>query len=47
MNPDVRDVQAVARGVLQHRVLVNFAAESEGLTSPDIVGRLLEAVPER
>jgi MoxR-like ATPase len=46
-NPDQDDVRAVARGVLQHRVLVNFAAESEGLTSADVVGKLLEAVPRK
>ena len=46
-SPHQDDVRAVARGVLQHRVLVNFAAEAEGLGSADIVGRVLEAVPDR
>ncbi len=41
------DVRAVARGVLQHRVLLNFTAEAEGLRAGDVVGRLLETVPER
>jgi len=41
------DVRAVARAVLQHRVLVNFSAEAEGLSAGDVVGRLLDSVPER
>jgi MoxR-like ATPase len=38
----IEDVRAVARPVLQHRVLPNFHAESEGVTSSEIVRRLLE-----
>ncbi|MFZ5476601.1 MAG: AAA family ATPase [Myxococcota bacterium] len=45
--PHQDDVRAVARSVLQHRVLVNFAAEAEGLTSKDVVAKLLEVVPSR
>jgi MoxR-like ATPase len=44
---DQKDVRAVARAVLQHRVLLNFAAEAEGLRAGDVVNRLLEAVPAR
>jgi MoxR-like ATPase len=39
----VEDVKAVARPVLRHRVLTNFHAEAEGMTSAKIVDRLLEA----
>jgi MoxR-like ATPase len=40
------DVEAVAEPVLGHRVLTNFHAESEGVTSRDIVKRLMqESVP--
>jgi MoxR-like ATPase len=38
----VEDVKALARHVLVHRVLTNFRAESEGVTSAAIVERLLE-----
>jgi MoxR-like ATPase len=38
----VEDVRAVARPVLQHRVLPNFHAESEGVTSTELVRRLIE-----
>jgi MoxR-like ATPase len=40
----IEDIQAVAHPVLRHRVLTNFAAESEGVHSDQIVDRLLEAV---
>jgi MoxR-like ATPase len=39
------DVQALLRPVLRHRILVNFHAESEKLTSDDLLKRLIEAVP--
>jgi len=35
------DVEAIAEPVLYHRVLTNFHAESEGVTSREIVRRLL------
>ncbi len=39
------DVQALARPVLRHRIIPNFYAESERITSDTLVDRLLEAVP--
>ena len=39
------DIRALAHPVLRHRVLLNFHAESEGITSDQIVDQLLEAVP--
>jgi MoxR-like ATPase len=39
------DVRALAHPVLRHRVLTNFHAESEGVTSDRIIDRLLEIVP--
>jgi MoxR-like ATPase len=39
------DVRALARPVLRHRVLTNFHAESERVTSDQIIDRLLESVP--
>ncbi len=41
----VRDVQALAKPILRHRVMTNFYAESERITSDVIVERLLETVP--
>jgi MoxR-like ATPase len=40
------DIRRVARPVLRHRVLPNFAAEAEGITAERIVEDLLERVPE-
>jgi MoxR-like ATPase len=40
----VDDVRALAGPVLVHRVLTNFRAESDGVTSEEIVTRLLEKV---
>ncbi len=38
----VDDVRALAKPVLRHRVLTNFHAEAEGITSASIIDRLLE-----
>jgi MoxR-like ATPase len=39
-----KDIRAVALPVLRHRVLTNFQAEAEGITSDRIVEHLLESV---
>jgi MoxR-like ATPase len=39
------DVRALAHPVLRHRILKNFHAESERITSDHLIDRLLEAVP--
>jgi MoxR-like ATPase len=38
------DIRAVAHPVLRHRVLTNFRAESEGVSTDTIVDELLERV---
>ena len=40
------DIRRVARPVLRHRVLPNFAAEAEGIDSERIVEDLIARVPE-
>ena len=42
----VEDVEAVATAVLSHRILTNFHAESEGITSREIIRRLVDACRE-
>jgi MoxR-like ATPase len=42
----LEDVIEVAQPVLVHRVITTFAAESEGVTSRDIVRRLLQELRE-
>ncbi|MHC4200161.1 MAG: AAA family ATPase, partial [Planctomycetota bacterium] len=37
------DVAAVAPAVLRHRIVINFHAESEGVTADEIVKQLLES----
>jgi MoxR-like ATPase len=41
----VDDVRALAPSVLRHRILTNFNAEAEGMTSLDVIQRLLDVVP--
>jgi MoxR-like ATPase len=41
----VADIQALAKPVLRHRIVVNFAAESDGVSSDDVIDRLLETTP--
>ncbi|WFB34680.1 MoxR family ATPase [Kiritimatiellota bacterium B12222] len=38
----IEDVNAVAEPVLTHRILTNFHAQSEGVTSADVIARLKE-----
>jgi MoxR-like ATPase len=38
------DIKAVAHPVLRHRLITNYSAEAEGITSDKIVDRLLETV---
>src|SRR6266550_5081290 len=39
------DIQALVKPVLRHRLVINFAAESEGVTQDDIVDKLLAITP--
>jgi MoxR-like ATPase len=41
----IKDVQALAKPILRHRIMTNFYAESERISSDDIVDRLLATVP--
>jgi MoxR-like ATPase len=38
------DIRALAKPVLRHRILTNFHAESEGITTDDVIEKLLESV---
>jgi MoxR-like ATPase len=44
-NVSIEDVQALAYPVMRHRILTNFHAESQRVTTEEIVRRLLEKVP--
>lgn len=41
------DIQALAKPVLRHRISVNFAAESDGVSPDDIIERILESTPTK
>ena len=41
----IEDVQKVAIPVLRHRVSTNFQAQAEGLTTENVIERLLEEIP--
>ena len=43
VSPD--DVQAVALDCLRHRLIVSFEAEAAGVTSDQIIERLIERIP--
>ncbi|WP_297761360.1 AAA family ATPase [uncultured Muriicola sp.] len=40
-SPDIEDVQAVAMGILRHRIIKNYKAEAEGITEEDIISHLM------
>ncbi len=40
--PEIDDIKAMARPVLRHRLITNFNAEAEGLSTDDILSILLE-----
>lgn len=40
----VQDIQSVAHPVLRHRIITNFNAEAEGITSDELIDQLLETV---
>ncbi len=41
------DIQALALPVLRHRILTNFTAASEGITTDTVVEKLLEETPSK
>jgi MoxR-like ATPase len=41
----IDDVRKVAIPVLRHRVSTNFQAQAEGLTTEDVIERLLKEIP--
>ena len=40
-SPDKEDVQAVAIGILRHRIIKNYKAEAEGISEEEIIAHLL------
>ncbi len=42
----IEDVRAIAIPVLRHRISTNFQAQAEGLSTEDVIQRLMVAIPE-
>jgi MoxR-like ATPase len=42
--PDMEDVRACAAPVLRHRIVTNFNAEADNISSVDIVASLLKEI---
>lgn len=40
-SPDIEDVQAVATGILRHRIIKNYKADAEGITEEEIIAKIL------
>jgi MoxR-like ATPase len=40
-SPDIEDVKAIAPAILRHRIVKNFKAEAEGITTESIIAELL------
>jgi MoxR-like ATPase len=43
----VQDIRAIAHPVLRHRIVTNFTAEAEGVTTDKVIDKLLEVIPAR
>jgi MoxR-like ATPase len=40
-SPDIEDVQAIAKPVLRHRIVLNFKAEAEGISVDELIEKLM------
>ncbi len=45
-NVSFEDIQAVAAATLRHRLILNFEAEAEGITTDHIIAQILKDVPK-
>jgi MoxR-like ATPase len=44
--PSVEDIREIAHPVMRHRIVTNFNADADGVTTDDIIDMLLEGVKE-
>ena len=44
-NVSFEDIQTLAKPVLRHRVMTNFRADSERITTDSLIDRLVQEVP--
>lgn len=43
-SPDIEDVKDVAVAVLRHRIVLNYSAQAEGLSTEDIINMIIEEI---
>jgi len=41
----IEDIRELCLPILRHRIIPNFAARSEGMTSDTLIAKLLETIP--
>jgi MoxR-like ATPase len=46
-NVAFEDIQSVAHGALRHRMILNFEAEAEGMTTDQVIDNMIEQVPKQ
>ena len=42
--PDMADVTSLVKPVMRHRIITNFNAEAEGISTDDILDQLIEGM---
>ena len=42
---DITDIQAMAKAVLRHRIVLNYNAEAQGQTAETVIQKLVDAIP--
>lgn len=40
--PNIDDIKSVVLPVLRHRIITNFSAEADGITSVDVIKKIIE-----
>ena len=40
--PEIDDIKSVIKSVLRHRIILNFNAEAEGITTDDVLDELMK-----
>ena len=43
-SPDIDDVKRIVMPVLRHRIVTNFNAEAEGITTSDIIDKMFDSL---
>ena len=41
------DIDVLAKPVLRHRLAINFAAQSDGINSDNVIDQLIDATPKQ